>query len=211
MQKNFDFFNNREGRAAFIAKTFYKEIAESKNVLDVGCDINTLKKIVGEKVTGIDLYGKPDYKVDLEKDGLSIFKDREFDFVVCTEVLEHLEGFYEVLDELVRVSNHFILISLPNCLNIFTQWDMFRYHQAGKFYGLPLEKPMDRHRWFFGYRDIDLFFQHYCKKNNYEIVTKFLHCNYSNTLKGNLVRTTIKVFNIDNASQSYWILISKKI
>lgn len=211
MKKNFDFFNNREGRAAFIAKTFFKEIAESKNVLDVGCDNNTLKKIIGEKVTGIDLYGVSDFKIDLEKEGLSRFKNQEFDFIVCTEVLEHLESFYEMLDELMRVSNRYVLISLPNCLNMFTQWNILRHRRIGKFYGLPFEKPTDRHRWFFGYQDIDLFFHRYCHKNNYRITRKFLHCNYSHAFKGIIVRMTVKLFDIDNASQSYWILISKKI
>lgn len=209
--KRYEFFTDRKGRAAFIAKTFEKEIAQSKSILDVGCDYNTLKKIVGQKVTGIDLYGDPDYKVDFEKEKLSRFKDGEFDTVICTEVLEHLENLHEMIDELVRVSNRYTLISLPNCMNLFTRISILFLGKAGKFYGLPLIKPDDRHRWFFSHTDIERFFQDYTKKKSLSIVKRFLHCNYSPSLRGILVRTVIRLFDIDNASQSYWILISKKI
>jgi len=161
-------------------------------------------------VTGVDLYGTPDFKVDFEKEKLSRFKEREFDLVVCTEVLEHLENFYEMIDELVRVSNRHILISLPNCMNLFAQLSILFQGNAGKFYGLPFQKPEDRHRWFFGYRDIDRFFQNYTTKHPVQISQKFLHCNFSSNWKGTLIRIFVKTFNINIAGQSYWILLKKK-
>lgn len=42
------------------------------------------------------------------------FGDREFDLVICTEVLEHLEKPETALDELLRVSKGFVLISVPD-------------------------------------------------------------------------------------------------
>jgi hypothetical protein len=207
--KKYEQFNNREERAAFIAKTFQKEISEASSILDVGCDYNTLKKIVGSKVTGIDLYGAPDIKIDFEKEKLSRFKDKEFDLVVCTEVLEHLENFHEMVDELARVSGRHILISLPNCFDFFTRINILFSGRVGKFYGLPVEKPGDRHRWLFSHHDIDRFFRAYSKKHNYSIVKKFLQCNFGNSWKGVLVRNFIKLFNVDSAAQSYWILIEK--
>ena len=207
--KKYEHFDNREERAAFIAETFEKEISQSSSVLDVGCDYNTLKKIVGSKVTGIDLYGDPDYKVDFEKEKLLRFKDGEFDFVVCTEVLEHLENFHEIIDELIRVSNRYILISLPNCMDIFTRLNILFRGKAGKFYGLPFEKPADRHRWFFSHTNIERFFQHYASRHELSIARRFLHCNFSHTWRGNLVRACVKFFNLDSAAQSYWILIEK--
>jgi len=208
-KKNYDFFNNRKGRANFIAKKFNKEISYSKRILDVGCDYNTLKKNIGNKVVGVDLYGDPDIKIDFEKEKLAQFKDNEFDLVVCTEVLEHLENFHEMIDELFRVSNKYILISLPNCLDIFTKWNIVFHNHIGKFYGLPLSKPEDRHRWLFGYLDIDNFFELYCQKNNCHVTDKFIHCNYSHSYKGHLMRILAKVLNLNNAGQSYWILINK--
>lgn len=210
LPKRYEYFNNREGRAAFIAKIFEKEIAQSQSALDVGCDYNTFKKIVGEKVTGVDLYGDPDIKIDLEKEKLSRFTDRQFDFVVSTEVLEHLENFHEMVDELFRVSNRYVLISLPNCVDIFTRFNIFFRGKTGKFYGLPFEKPDDRHRWFFSHAELERFFQHYARIHSVQISRRFLHCNYSSSWKGFLVRTFVKIFNVDIAAQSYWILLEKK-
>lgn len=208
--KIYDQFSNREERAQFIARFFKSELAASASVLDVGCDINSLKKTVGSKVTGVDLYGDPDFRVDFEKEKLSRFKDGEFDLVVCTEVLEHLDNLYEMIDEIHRVSNKYIIISLPNCLDLFTRLNVLFFGKVGKFYGLPFQKPEDRHRWFFSHRDLDAFFRNYAQKNNLAITKKFLQCNYSNTWKGKLVRGAIKLFDLDIASQSYWILLEKK-
>jgi hypothetical protein len=207
--KEFIFFKNRKGRADFISKKFDREISQSERILDVGCDYNSLKIIVGPKVTGVDIYGEPDLRVDLEKEKLMRFKDGEFDLIVCTEVLEHLDNFYEMIDELFRVSNKYILISLPNCLDIFTKWNIIFQSHLGKFYELPLNEPEDRHKWIFNYLDIDNFFELYCKKNNYIIEQKFLHCNYSYSWKGQLVRTIVRLLRLNNASQSYWIVIKK--
>ena len=208
-QKRYDQFNNREERALFISKVFSKEIESSTTILDVGCDFNNLKHIVGEKVTGIDLYGSPDFKIDLEKEKLSRFKDGEFDMVVCTEVLEHLENFHELTDEIFRVSSNRVLISLPNCTDFFTRINILLTGRTGKFYGLPIQKPDDRHRWFFSHIDIEKFFLEYSKKNNYQIAKRFLVCNYGNSWRGILVRLFIKIFNVESAGQSYWILIEK--
>ena len=209
-QKRYDQFNNREQRAAFITEIFSKEIEESKSILDVGCDFNNLKNIVGQKVTGVDLYGEPDFKIDFEKEKLSQFKDREFDMIVCTEVLEHLENFHEMVDEIFRVSNKYVLISLPNCADFFTRIYILSTGNIGKFYGLPQKKPEDRHRWFFSHINLEDFFQSYSKKTQFRILRRFLVCNYSDSWRGSLVRFFIKLLNIDSAGQSYWILIEKK-
>ncbi len=208
--KKYDHFVDREGRAAFIAKTFKNEIDQASSILDVGSDYNSLKKIVGEKVLGVDLYGEPDIVIDFEKEKLTKFSDNQFGLVVCTEVLEHLENFHEMLDELVRVSNKYIVISLPNCMSIFARFNILFRGNAGKYYGLPFHKPQDRHRWFFSHKDIERFFQDYQKNNNVRILKRFLQCNFSSSWKGKLVRFFVKTFNINAASQSYWILLEKK-
>lgn len=42
------------------------------------------------------------------------FDDDSFDLVLCTEVLEHLEEPHLALDELCRVSNRYVILSVPN-------------------------------------------------------------------------------------------------
>jgi len=118
-------------------------------VLDVGCDKAVLKGLVNDiKYTGIDIGGTPDIDIDLDEIGKLPFEDNSFDCVVCSDVLEHLENLHYILTELVRVASNNIVISLPN------NWTNARRSiEKGKgsiaHYGLPLEKPGDRHRWFF--------------------------------------------------------------
>lgn len=202
-------FQNREERAGFIAKTFKRELASAANVLDVGCDYNSLKNILGNKTTGIDLYGEPDIVIDFEKEKLSRFKTSEFDFVVCTEVLEHLDNLHEMVDEIFRVSNRYVLISLPNCLSIFTKWNVVVNDSAGKFYGLPFTRPEDRHRWFFSYKDINRFFENYSKLTGWKIKSRFLTINFSDSWKGKLIKFIVRIIKLNSASQSFWILMEK--
>lgn len=209
-EKNYSFFADREGRARFIADTFNDEISTSEKILDVGSDYNSLKKLVGAKVLGVDLYGEPDIKVDFEKEKLTRFKDGEFDMVVCTEVLEHLENLHEMVDELIRVSDRYILISLPNCISLFAKWNLLFHSKIGKYYGLPFEKPEDRHRWLFTYQDIDRFFRHHADKKGYVIKREFLQCSYTDSSRGKIMRLFVKTFNIDSACQSCWLLLEKK-
>lgn len=42
------------------------------------------------------------------------YKDNSFDVVLCTEVLEHLEKPKHALEELLRVSKKYVLLSVPN-------------------------------------------------------------------------------------------------
>ncbi len=42
------------------------------------------------------------------------YKDNSFDLVLCSEVLEHLEDPQKALKELFRVSQKYVLISVPN-------------------------------------------------------------------------------------------------
>lgn len=208
--RKFDHFIDRKGRAAFIAKTFATEIGQAKRILDVGSDYNTLKKLVGDKVLGVDLYGEPDITIDFEKEQLKQFRAKQFDFVVCTEVLEHLENLHVMTHELLRVSRKYVLISLPNTLNVFAKWNMLMHDSAGKYYGLPFSPPEDRHRWFFGYKDIDRYFEHLSRTTGFRIKDKFLVMNFSQSWKGRLLSWFVQLTGYNNASASYWILLERR-
>lgn len=209
-EKIFTYIANREQRAHFVASMFNTEISASKKILDVGSDYNSLKKIVGNKVLGVDLYGEPDIVIDFEKEKLSQFKNSQFDMVVCTEVLEHLENLHEMFDELLRVSRRYVVISLPTSLSLYDKWNIVFHNRIGKYYGLPLEKPEDRHRWLFTYRDLDRFFKHHAKRKGYKIKRKFLQCSLTSSWKGQLMKAMVNLFNLNSASQSYWVLLEKK-
>lgn len=141
-------FKQRLDRARFIASHFREYLSGS--VLDVGCDEAHLKHLVpGIRYTGVDVGGKPDIVIDLETVQRLPFEDRAFDTSLCSDVLEHLDSLHRVFAELVRVTRGHLIISLPN------NWtNARRAIERGKgsfaFYGLPPERPKDRHKWFFG-------------------------------------------------------------
>lgn len=135
----------------YLARTFGARL--SGGVLDVGCDVCSLRELLpGVDYTGIDFGGTPDLRVDLEATPRLPFSDAEFDSVVCSEVLEHLDHLHRTFGELVRVAGRQVLISLPNC------WAAARKRmRTGRghigHYGLPAEPPADRHKWFFSFTE----------------------------------------------------------
>lgn len=97
-------------------------------ILDAGCGEGfTLQKLrehcVGEKLEGIE-YSKKAIKLGKKifpnlslKQG-SIYqlpyRDNSFELVLCTEVLEHIDRPSAGLEEVIRVSQKYIILSIPN-------------------------------------------------------------------------------------------------
>lgn len=160
---------NRADRYEFLKRHFEKEIKEATSILDVGCDDNFLKQIYGDKVFGIDIGGKPDRVVDLEKESLRFLADKSYDLSICTEVLEHIDNLHEVFRDIQRVTKKYMIISIPNSISYHRLNKIYKTHRTGKFYGLPLEKPVDRHKWYFSYREIVDFFAGHEKAGTYTI------------------------------------------
>jgi len=140
-------FATRADRARYIAQRFSGRL--SGRLLDVGCDRKFLRALAPEcDYVGLDVAGDPDRTLDLEKVARLPFDDASFDCVVCADVLEHLDNLHAVFAELVRVCRTWLIVSLPN------NWANARLRIArgtGAFahYGLPVEPPADRHKWFF--------------------------------------------------------------
>ena len=105
-------------------------ISEKKvdSILDVGCGegftLNRLKEHgIGKRLEGIEYLkdaielGKKTYPHVKITEG-SIYdlpyKDNSFDLVLCTEVLEHLDNPSKALEELIRVSKQYLVVSVPN-------------------------------------------------------------------------------------------------
>lgn len=140
-------FPSRESRSTFVYSRFSRYLNE--RVLDIGCFEAPLRGVLSPaKYTGVDVAGNPDIRLDLETIERLPFDDNTFECVLCIDVLEHLDNLHSVFNELVRVSKRHIIVSLPNC------WCEARQpigRGKGHFghYGLPLQKPQDRHKWFF--------------------------------------------------------------
>jgi len=119
-------------------KQFRKYLSEKKgkSFLEIGCNetgYNFYKDLAGE-YTGIDVMdikNKPPVfiKQDLELKPKLPFKDKSFDAIIASDVLEHLGNRHEIMEELKRVSKDdgIIVISLPNEFSYQPIW----YHIKG--------------------------------------------------------------------------------
>lgn len=155
MKTEFGSFPERRLRSEYIARRFAPLLRG--RVLDVGCDRALLRQLVpGIEYFGIDIGGTPDRVVNLEAENAVPFPDASFDCIVCSDVLEHLANCHHIFDELVRVARKHVIVSLPN------NWTNARRPVArgkGKIghYGLPVEPPVDRHKWFFSLSEAEAF------------------------------------------------------
>jgi SAM-dependent methyltransferase len=146
-------YHNREEKARYVWQK-YQEILQG-SILDVGADEKYLTQHlpVSARYWGIGLGGSPDQELNLET-GVIPFADNSFDTVLCLDVLEHLDNLHDVFDELCRVSRNHVIIALPNAWSGILRVILFgdyqpRHHM--KYYGVPVEKPLDRHKWFLSY------------------------------------------------------------
>ena len=81
---------------------FLAKYATSEKVLDLGSGGSSYDRFFPNRVT-VDI--DPDRKPDIVADARSLpFKDGEFDFVLCTEMLEHVKNPFEVESEIRRVT-----------------------------------------------------------------------------------------------------------
>lgn len=157
MQLAYDHFRARRDRSAFIAARFKQVLGTT--VLDVGCDECHLRGMIGaSRYLGIDVAGKPDMVVNLEQTPRLPFSDGEFDTVVCSDVLEHLDNLHATFTELARVAGKHLVISLPNNW-VNARRPIERGHGSFLHYGLPPEPPKDRHKWFFSLSEALAFFE----------------------------------------------------
>jgi len=88
---------------------------KNKKILDVGSGRNK----IGSVSIDIDKSHKPDFVVDVQKDKFP-FKENEFDVIILSDVLEHLDYPEKALTECKRVlkKNGKMIITIPNSNNI---------------------------------------------------------------------------------------------
>ncbi len=140
-------FDTREARVRYVAGRFGPLL--QGRVLDVGCDQGHLRTLRPDlEYFGIDIGGAPDMRLDLESIDRLPFADREFTVSLCIDVLEHLDNLHRIFAEMLRVTRKRAIISWHNCW-VNARRPMFRGLGGFSHYGLPYERPLDRHKWFF--------------------------------------------------------------
>ncbi|MFZ5365193.1 MAG: class I SAM-dependent methyltransferase [Patescibacteria group bacterium] len=177
-------YSDRESRNKFIAAEFGQWLGAS--VLNIGGGgRHHLKKYLAadKQYFELDIDGDPDLKINLETDLPLPVADRQYQTVVCTDVLEHLDNLHRVFGEIVRISGKYIILSLPNAFADCPSYFLGKPYQNDsierkkhfgkymKYYGLPYEPPPDRHKWFFSFTEAEEFIDYQIHKYNLKLVT----------------------------------------
>lgn len=158
-------FSQRVDRSQFILEQFKEPLSDVSSFLDVGCYEAPLRKLLPDvSYTGIDIVGDPDIVCNLEQIEKLPFDDNSFESAGCFEVLEHLDAFHLIFNELFRVAQKNVLVSLPNCW-CSARRPLERGSGNIAHYGLPQEKPIDRHKWFINTQQIASFFKQYAQNH----------------------------------------------
>jgi 2-polyprenyl-3-methyl-5-hydroxy-6-metoxy-1,4-benzoquinol methylase len=121
------------------------QLAAGMRVLDAGCGtgygLGILADAGAATVVGVDISelavaqaaaANPDRRIELVRSDLRAlpFPDREFDLVVCFEVIEHVQEREAILDELARVlsADGVLCISTPNS-GVYPPGNPFHVHE----------------------------------------------------------------------------------
>ncbi len=163
-------YTSRNDKYEWVYEQFKKYL--TKSVLDVGADECKLHNhLKNTRYVGVDKKGC-DINLDLDKETIP-GTYREYHVALCFDVLEHLENIHLVFDRICYLADKYVLISLPNCYNgilSFIQAGQYSKETNMKFYGLPVEPPLDRHRWFFSGKEAYNFVKTRGTKNGFELV-----------------------------------------
>ncbi len=155
------------------------KLDSARTLIDVGCGPNILRTAAAERfpklsVVGYDQYmldGARDIRhVDLENAKLP-YADGEVDVAVCSHVLEHVDNAHGLTHELCRVAKN-VIILLPNSILWTTLAKVVLRRSLLPMVGLPLERPLDRHRWIYTVREASRWMRHVAGKwsRNLDIV-----------------------------------------
>jgi ubiquinone/menaquinone biosynthesis C-methylase UbiE len=126
-------YNTNNPISNFLVTNFYQKInlmlkeINYNSVIDIGCGEGFVFKCLSE-----NLLKKKCYAIDCDLNEIesarknipfcnfmqaSIYEipydDNSFDLVICTEVLEHLENPSKAMEEIFRVCNKYVLLSVP--------------------------------------------------------------------------------------------------
>jgi len=112
---------------------FSKWIGDDASVLDIGCGDSYFGEYLVEKKKNIKYLGCDISEealkmakqrnldviiLDAAKGELIAFKDNEFDFVVMSELIEHVVHSEDILKEAARIAKKGVLVSTPNVAHI---------------------------------------------------------------------------------------------
>ena len=211
-------YQDREGRNRWAASYLRARLGAS--VLNLGGGGKRhLQRHLGPawRVHEIDVTGECDTRLNLDAIERLPFEDATFDVCCAFEVLEHLDHLHLIADEMFRVARSTLLISLPNAAVEIPQilanrryYDDPRENGVySKFYGLPLQPPPNRHRWWLTFEDIVRYWLWY--EETHTCALTFFIPNDEFSLKRKLFRRLCgERLYLTLFSSSVWVDVQKK-
>jgi|SRR3989344_2193955 len=191
------FYTSRKDKPEWLLREFPDIFKQARQVLDIGCDQKKIASLLPAHIsyTGLDIIPEADIQWNLDSGVALPIKDKEYDLVLCLETLEHLEQIHFIFDQLCRVGSRYILITLPNPISrIFFSYllgrkctkkevEQRKFGAYMKFYGLPFDRPFDRHRWFFNTEESVSFVAYRAKLNGWKVRDIFYSLDTERGLK----------------------------
>lgn len=142
-------------------------------VADVGSRQEALKKMVDGEVVSIDKNNPALESFDWDKESLP-FADRYFNAALCLDTLEHIMDIHKCFHDLLRVTNKTVVVSLPNGWRKSLK-EFLRGYGSRVSYGIPPERPYDRHKWFMNTEDIEHFFYYNAERAGFKVEHMVYH------------------------------------
>jgi hypothetical protein len=217
-------YSSRQERSQFAYREYQKYFGSS--VLDVCGFQGGLGKVFPGNYVNVDMDSRADYVLNLDAIEKLPFPKAAFDTVVCTDGLEHLENIHGIFDEMCRVAKQSVIISMPNA------WINVRYMIGGlkeqfskhrprrlldRHWILPVDKPEDRHRWFYSLTEADALIGTRGSRMGFEVVEYNPHVVYKNgfSLSGVLRAIHKTLWSQEDFVNLYawvgwWVLLRKK-
>lgn len=166
-------YSSREDKMFYVYKK-YRNILDGKKIIDIGADRGYLRQHLPDTSSYTNIGFGPDILKEWNLENIPYpFKDKQFDTVLCLDVLEHLENIHAAFDECLRLAKEHVIISLPNAYQNF--WNFLKNGKYMgkssdmKFYGLPKDPPEDRHRWFLGPSEAYQFIEYRAQLSGFSI------------------------------------------
>ena len=158
-------FDGRWQRNKYIYDNFIRPL-KVRGILDIGCSANYMKRFHDGLVVGVDISGNPDIHINLEIPYALNFSERSFDCVIALDVLEHLSNMHDIIKDMIRIADRYIVFTFPNEL----RW----LHLAQKFIA-PNDReqgffPRNEHKWFVSYSQCKDFSYHLAKEYNLKLL-----------------------------------------
>lgn len=215
-------YSTREERNIFLADFIRDHLkAGEAQILNVGSGGQRFlaSHLTEAQLYDVDIQGDADLLVNLEELERFDFADSHFQVSCALDLLEHIENFHAILEEMIRVTEKQIVISLPNPQQTFLEMLRGKTQEAdgkdngetgvySKFYGLPLAKPTDRHKWHYSIDDVRRLFEHMKDKHSLSKITYF--SGHKTNLKKSLVKAAVPNRIYYNLFLPYiWIVLEK--